>query len=344
MTLFRGIADDVPLQVWLEQHIWPREAPVRGPEFVYDGARLAAAEMLRGGVTCCNDMYFYPDATARAVLELGMRAMLGLPVLDFPTPYAADADGYLQQGLAIRDALKHEPLLAFSLVAARALHRGRRDLGEDRRLRAAARPADPDPSRGDGARGRAGPRTARAHAARTAACAGRHRARDSSPSTACTCRPTTLRCSPPRVATWCTAPSSNMKLGSGIAPVSALLAQRRERRARHRRRGVEQPPRSLRRNARRDAARQGGGGRSVGAAGPAGAARGDARRRPRAGPRPGHRLARRGQAGGRRRGRPVRDRRNALLRSGLASRPRRRPRGGDRRLGCRQASGRPTER
>ena len=115
MTLFRGIADDVPLQVWLEQHIWPREGRFASPEFVYDGARLAAAEMLRGGVTCFNDMYFYPDATARAVLEVGMRAMLGLPVLDFPTPYAADADGYLQQGLAIRDALKHEPGLAFSL-------------------------------------------------------------------------------------------------------------------------------------------------------------------------------------------------------------------------------------
>lgn len=115
MTLFRGIADDVPLQVWLERHIWPREAKFADPEFVHDGARLAAAEMLRGGVTCCNDMYYFPDAAARAFLEVGIRAMLGLPVLDFPTPYAADADGYLQQGLAIRDALKHEPRLAFSL-------------------------------------------------------------------------------------------------------------------------------------------------------------------------------------------------------------------------------------
>jgi 5-methylthioadenosine/S-adenosylhomocysteine deaminase len=115
MTLFRGIADDVPLQVWLEEHIWPRESRFASPEFVYDGARLAAAEMLKGGVTCCNDMYFFPDASARAFLEVGMRAMLGLPVLDFPTPYAADADGYLQRGLAIRDALKHEPRLAFSL-------------------------------------------------------------------------------------------------------------------------------------------------------------------------------------------------------------------------------------
>ena len=115
MSLFRGIADDVPLQVWLERHIWPREARFVAPDFVYDGARLAAAEMLRGGVTCCNDMYFFPDASARAFLELGMRAMLGLPILDFPTPYAADADGYLARGLEIRDALKHESRLAFSL-------------------------------------------------------------------------------------------------------------------------------------------------------------------------------------------------------------------------------------
>ena len=115
MSLFRGIADDVPLQVWLERHIWPREARFVAPDFVYDGARLAAAEMLRSGITCCNDMYFYPDASARAFLELGMRAMLGLPVLDFPTPYAADADTYLARGLEIRDALKHERTLAFSL-------------------------------------------------------------------------------------------------------------------------------------------------------------------------------------------------------------------------------------
>jgi 5-methylthioadenosine/S-adenosylhomocysteine deaminase len=115
MSLFRGIADDLPLKAWLEQEIWPREARFVDRDFVFDGARLAAAEMLRGGITCCNDMYFFPDASARAFLELGMRAMLGFPILDFPTPYAADADGYLQTGLAIRDALKHEPLLTFAL-------------------------------------------------------------------------------------------------------------------------------------------------------------------------------------------------------------------------------------
>jgi len=116
MNLFRGIADDVPLKAWLEEHIWPREGRFVGPDFVYDGARLAAAEMLKGGITCCNDMYFFPDATARAFLETGMRAMLGLPILDLPTPYAADADGYLQRGLAVRDSLRHEPRLTFSLA------------------------------------------------------------------------------------------------------------------------------------------------------------------------------------------------------------------------------------
>jgi 5-methylthioadenosine/S-adenosylhomocysteine deaminase len=116
MALFRGIADDVPLQTWLEQHIWPREARFVAPDFVYDGTRHAAAEMLKGGVTCFNDMYFYPESAARACLELGIRAMLGLVVLDFPTPYASDPDGYLQLGLAVRDACKHVPSLAFSLA------------------------------------------------------------------------------------------------------------------------------------------------------------------------------------------------------------------------------------
>jgi 5-methylthioadenosine/S-adenosylhomocysteine deaminase len=86
------------------------------PEFVYDGTRLAAAEMLKGGVTCFNDMYFYPDAAARASLDLGIRAMLGIVVLDFPTPYAADPDAYLAEGLAVRDAHKHAPTLSFSLA------------------------------------------------------------------------------------------------------------------------------------------------------------------------------------------------------------------------------------
>jgi 5-methylthioadenosine/S-adenosylhomocysteine deaminase len=76
MSLMRGIADDVPLASWLSDHVWPREAKFVSPEFVYDGALLGAAEMLRGGITCCNDMYFFPDASARAYQAAGMRAVL----------------------------------------------------------------------------------------------------------------------------------------------------------------------------------------------------------------------------------------------------------------------------
>jgi len=116
MTLLRGIADDVPLKAWLEEHIWPREARFVAPDFVHHGTLLAAAEMLRSGITCCNDMYFYPDAAAQAYEQTGMRAMIGMVIVDFPTPYAADADGYLQRGLAARDAYKDSPRLAFSLA------------------------------------------------------------------------------------------------------------------------------------------------------------------------------------------------------------------------------------
>lgn len=116
MTLLRGIADDVPLRTWLTEHIWPREGRFVTPDFVHDGTLIAAAEMLRGGVTCCNDMYFYPDAAAHAYEQAGMRAMLGVPILDFPTPYAADADAYLARGLAARDAFKHSARLSFSLA------------------------------------------------------------------------------------------------------------------------------------------------------------------------------------------------------------------------------------
>jgi 5-methylthioadenosine/S-adenosylhomocysteine deaminase len=116
MTLLRGIADDLALKPWLEEHIWPQEGRHVSPEFVRDGTLVACAEMLAGGITCCNDMYFYPDASAQAFEEAGMRAMIGLPILDFPTAYAADADGYLQAGLDARDRYKHSPRLAFSLA------------------------------------------------------------------------------------------------------------------------------------------------------------------------------------------------------------------------------------
>ncbi len=116
MSLLRGIADDLALETWLREHIWPREGAHVSPGFVYDGALLAAAEMVRGGITTCCDMYFFPESTARALRETGMRAQLGLPILEFPSAYAADADGYLQRGLAARDALCDDPLLSFALA------------------------------------------------------------------------------------------------------------------------------------------------------------------------------------------------------------------------------------
>ncbi len=116
MTLLRGVADDLPLDRWLREHIWPREGAHVSAEFVADGSLLAAAEMLRGGITCSNDMYFFPEATATALRRAGMRAMIGLAVLDFPTPYAADPADYLSKGLAMRDAFRGDNLLAFALA------------------------------------------------------------------------------------------------------------------------------------------------------------------------------------------------------------------------------------
>ncbi len=116
MNLMRGIADDLPLMHWLKEAIWPVEAKHLSPAFVRDGTLLAAAEMLRGGITTCNDMYYYPEAAAEAFEQLGMRAILGITVLDFPTPYAVDADGYLRNGLAVRDAWCDHPRIGFSLA------------------------------------------------------------------------------------------------------------------------------------------------------------------------------------------------------------------------------------
>ncbi len=116
MTLMRGIADDLPLMAWLREHIWPAEARNVSDEFVHDGSLLAMAEMLRAGVTCVNDMYFFPEATARAALRAGMRAALGVIVLEFPSAYAADAPGYLRKGLATRDSYQGEALLTFCLA------------------------------------------------------------------------------------------------------------------------------------------------------------------------------------------------------------------------------------
>ena len=116
MTLMRGLADDVPLMTWLKDRIWPAEAKHVSDEFCHDGSLLAMAEMLRGGTTCVNDMYFFPGATARAALRAGMRASLGVVAIDFPSAYATDAHDYMKKGLETRDAYRGEPLLRFCLA------------------------------------------------------------------------------------------------------------------------------------------------------------------------------------------------------------------------------------
>jgi 5-methylthioadenosine/S-adenosylhomocysteine deaminase len=116
MSLLRGFADDLPLMRWLQDHIWPAETRWVDPEFVRDGSRLAIAEMLRGGVTCFNDMYFFPEATAAVARDCGMRACIGLIALDFPTAYARGLDEYLDKGLALRAALQNQPLLRTALA------------------------------------------------------------------------------------------------------------------------------------------------------------------------------------------------------------------------------------
>jgi 5-methylthioadenosine/S-adenosylhomocysteine deaminase len=116
MSLMRGLADDLPLMRWLEEQIWPAETKHVSPAFVKDGSLLACAEMLRGGVTCFNDMYFFPEATLEAALEAGMRVSLGMIVFESPSAYASDPDDYIAKGLALRDRWREHPMVSFCLA------------------------------------------------------------------------------------------------------------------------------------------------------------------------------------------------------------------------------------
>ncbi|MGB0845214.1 MAG: TRZ/ATZ family hydrolase [Thiolinea sp.] len=111
MALLKGLADDLPLMEWLEQHIWPAEGRLADSEFVYDGTLLAIAEMIRSGTTCFNDMYFFPDAAGKAVETAGIRATLGMIMLDFPTAYADSPASYLEKGLALQANYANHPLI-----------------------------------------------------------------------------------------------------------------------------------------------------------------------------------------------------------------------------------------
>ena len=112
MTLLRGVADDLPLKVWLQQHIWPFEAQVIGPQFVVDGVALAIAEMLRGGTTCCNENYFFPDVQADTYARHGFRVRVGLPVIDFPSAWAQSDDEYFDKAGEVHDAWRGHALVS----------------------------------------------------------------------------------------------------------------------------------------------------------------------------------------------------------------------------------------
>jgi 5-methylthioadenosine/S-adenosylhomocysteine deaminase len=116
MSLLRGLADDVPLMDWLEKHMWPAEARHVSAAFVADGAALACEEMLAGGITTFNDMYFFPEAALEAALAAGLRSVHGLVVFETPSPYASDPDDYLRKGLDLRDRRGGEPMASFSLA------------------------------------------------------------------------------------------------------------------------------------------------------------------------------------------------------------------------------------
>ncbi len=111
MSLFRGMADDLPLMSWLQDKIWPAEARLVDPVFVRDGTRLAAYEMLRGGITCFNDMYLFPDEAAAAATELGIRAVVGMLVIGFPTAWAQDTREYLRKGQEVHDRYRDHPTI-----------------------------------------------------------------------------------------------------------------------------------------------------------------------------------------------------------------------------------------
>ncbi|HHH43275.1 MAG TPA: TRZ/ATZ family hydrolase [Gammaproteobacteria bacterium] len=112
MSLLRGIADDLPLMDWLQHHIWPAEQKWVSEQFVHDGTQLAVAEMLRSGTTCFNDMYFFPEVSARVAASGAIRACVGIILIDFPTAYADNPEQYFAKGLALADEYKHHPLIS----------------------------------------------------------------------------------------------------------------------------------------------------------------------------------------------------------------------------------------
>ncbi|MDX1670041.1 MAG: amidohydrolase family protein, partial [Limnobacter sp.] len=116
MTLLRGAADDLALHEWLQNRIWPLEGELADEHFVFDGTVLACAEMLLGGTTTFNDMYFFPESTVSAATQLGARVMAGIIAIEFPTRYGSGPDEYIEKSLATRDQYKDNGLVHWSVA------------------------------------------------------------------------------------------------------------------------------------------------------------------------------------------------------------------------------------
>ncbi len=223
MALLRGLGDDLSLMRWLNHRIWPVEKALLSDEFVAAGTRLACLEMLKGGTTCFADMYFFPEAAAHAARDIGMRAHVGITVIDFPTAGGGDADDYLDRGLATFDRLRHEPLLSFSFAPHAPYTVGDRTFRPDRHADGPDRHAAADPPardrRRDPPRGRAstacgrslrlerlglvGPSLTAVHAVHLDA--------------------TEIALFAERGVSIAHCPASNLKLASGIAPIARYL-------------------------------------------------------------------------------------------------------------------------
>jgi len=115
MTLLRGAGEDQPLKAWLEETIWPLEAAVMDDNYVTLGTQLAVAEMLLCGTTTFSDMYFLPEKVADVCIDVGIRAQLSFPIIEFANAWSHSADDALAKGLALHEQLKGNNLVHVAL-------------------------------------------------------------------------------------------------------------------------------------------------------------------------------------------------------------------------------------
>jgi 5-methylthioadenosine/S-adenosylhomocysteine deaminase len=128
MVLLRGLAEDLPLDSWLRERIWPIEGQWVSPEFVADGVELAMLEMLKSGTTCFSDMYFYPEVSAAAVRSAGFRAQVTFPLIDFANAWSSNAAEAFHKGLALHDEYRDDAMIRIGFGPHSAYVLGRDEL------------------------------------------------------------------------------------------------------------------------------------------------------------------------------------------------------------------------